>query len=333
MRCTNCDAPLAPNAKFCTTCGQPTEQPKDPSSPMQPVAPPANYGQPQNYGAPPPPANYGQPATMASAPGQLLDLPDPNVALSGQSQSGLRYKIIGTVLQAAVIELQPGQMIYSESGGMSWMSGNIQMNTNTGGGVGKMFKRALSGESLFIVDFTVAGGTGIIGFSSEMPGKIVPLHLAPGQQLIMQKDAFMCAEKSVQLEMHFRRKLGSGLFGGEGFILQKVSGPGVAFVELDGEVVEYVLQPGQVMKVDTGHIAMFEPSVQFDIEMVRGFKNILFGGEGLFLATLRGPGKIWLQTMPIVNVARKIAEYLPSSGSSGDRPSVGGMLGNMLGGD
>jgi uncharacterized protein (TIGR00266 family) len=300
------------------------------------------YGPPpqgQGYGPPPQGQGYGPPpgqgfgSTQASQPGQVLDLPEPNVALTGRGMSGIRYKIIGTVMQAAVIEMDPGQMIYSESGGMSWMSGNVQMNTNTGGGIGKMFKRAFSGESLFIVDFTVAGGTGLIGFASEMPGKIVPLHLAPGQEIIMQKDSFMCAEKSVNLEIHFRRKLGAGLFGGEGFIMQKATGPGVVFAELDGEVVEYILQPGQVMKVDTGHVAMFEPSVQFDIEMVRGFKNMLFGGEGLFLATLRGPGKIWLQTMPVMNVAKKIAEYLPSSGSSGSSPGIGGMIGGMLGGD
>ena len=328
MRCTNCDAPIAPGMKFCTACGT-TVAANQPGSGA--VPPP-----PAGFNPPPPPQGFGPPAgnyTTASTPGQVLDLPDPSVALRGQGQSGLRYQIIGTVLQAAVIELDPGQMIFSESGGMSWMSGNVQMNTNTGGGIGSMFKRAVSGESLFIVDFTVAGGTGIIGFASEMPGKIVPLHLAPGQQIIMQKDAFMCAEKSVQLEMHFRKRLGAGLFGGEGFILQKLTGPGVAFVELDGEVVEYVLQPGQVMKVDTGHVAMFEPSVDFDIEMIRGFKNLLFGGEGLFLATLRGPGKIWLQTMPVMNVARKIAQYLPNTGSSGDRPNIGGVIGNMFGGD
>jgi uncharacterized protein (TIGR00266 family) len=332
--------------KFDPQTGQPYPQPPQGAvpPPNQGYNPPPNqgYNPPPNQGYNPPPSQgygstpepgYGGASTMASRPGQSLDLPEPNVALRGRSEAGLRYQIIGTVLQAAIIELDPGQMIYSESGGMSWMSGNIQMNTNSGGGIGKMFKRAISGESLFIIDFTVAGGTGIIGFASEMPGKIVPLHLAPGQQIIMQKDSFMCAEKSVELEIHFRRKLGAGLFGGEGFIMQKVTGPGVVFAELDGEVVEYNLQPGQVMKVDTGHIAMFEPSVQFDIEMVRGFKNMLFGGEGLFLATLRGPGKIWLQTMPVMNVAKKIAQYLPSTGSNSSGSNIGGMIGGMLGGD
>jgi uncharacterized protein (AIM24 family) len=148
-----------------------------------------------------------------------------------------------------------------------------------------------------------------------LPGKIVPVQLAAGQQIICQKDSFMCAERSVQLDIHFQRRIGSGFFGGEGFVLQRVTGPGLAFFELDGEVVEYTLEEGQVLKVDTGHVAMFEPSVHFDVEMVRGFRNILFGGEGLFLSTLRGPGRVWLQTMPALNLANKLAQYLPKPSS------------------
>lgn len=249
-------------------------------------------------------------------PGQRIDLPDPQVIASGLGQSGLKYQIIGTTLQAVVIELPVGQQIFSERGGMSWMSANIQMETNMEGGLGGIFKRAFSGESLFMVTFTAQGSTGLVGFSSEFPGKVVPLNLAAGQAVICQKDAFMCAERSVQLDIHFRRKLGAGFFGGEGFIMQKITGPGLAFVELDGEVVEYTLESNQVLKVDTGHVAMFEPTVQFDVEMVRGFKNILFGGEGLFLATLRGPGRIWLQTMPAMNLAKKLAQYMPTPSSS-----------------
>jgi uncharacterized protein (TIGR00266 family) len=196
------------------------------------------------------------------------------------------------------------------------MSGNIKMETNMEGGIFGAFKRSFSGESLFMVTFTATGSNGLVAFSSELPGKIVPLHLGEGQSVICQKDTFMCAERSVQLDIHFRRKLGSGFFGGEGFIMQRISGPGVAFMELDGEIMEYTLEAGQMLKVDTGHVAMFEPTVQFDIEMVRGFKNILFGGEGLFLSTLRGPGRVWLQTMPAMNLANKIAQYLPPPPSS-----------------
>jgi uncharacterized protein (AIM24 family) len=184
------------------------------------------------------------------------------------------------------------------------------------------------------VDYTVQGGRGLVAFASEFPGKIIPLHLAPGQSMVMQRDSFMCAEKSVSLEIHFRRQLGSGFFGGEGFVMQRVTGPGVAFAELDGEIVEYTLEPGQVLKVDTGHVAMFEPTVQFDVEMMRGFRNILFGGEGLFLATLRGPGRVWLQTMPAMNLAKKIANYLPRTGGNGGGSQGGiGNLGNFFGGD
>jgi uncharacterized protein (TIGR00266 family) len=273
--------------------------------------------------------------------GQRLDLPDPKVSSTGEGRSGIDYQIMGTTLQAVIIQIEPGQTLYSETGGMAWMSGNVIMNTNTGGGggglggmLGGMVKRAVSGESLFIVDYTVTGGRGLVAFAAEFPGKIVPLNLTAGQSMICQRDSFMCAEKSVQLDIHFRRKLGAGLFGGEGFVLQRITGPGTAFVELDGEVVEYTLEPGQVLKVDTGHVAMFEPTVQFDVEMVRGFRNVLFGGEGLFLATLRGPGRVWLQTMPLFNVAKKIAEYLPKSGGSGSSGGTGlGDIANLFGRD
>ena len=315
MKCPNCGTTLAENTRFCTTCGNA-------------ITPGATTGPTMNLGS--------QGESYTHREGQRLDLPDPMVAQVGEGRSGLDYQIVGTTLQAVIMQIEPGQAIYSESGGMSWMSGNVVMNTTTGGSgglggmLGGMMKRAISGESLFIVDYSVTGGRGLIAFSSEFPGKIIPLNLAAGQEMICQRDSFMVAEKSVRLDMHFRRKLGAGLFGGEGFVLQKLTGPGLAFVEIDGEVVEYTLEPGQVFKVDTGHVAMFEPTVQFEVEMIRGFKNILFGGEGLFLATLRGPGRIWLQTMPLMNVAKKIAQYLPRQGGSG-----GGLgdLSNLFGND
>lgn len=241
------------------------------------------------------------------------------------------YKIIGTTLPVAQIELKAGNRVYSESGGMSWMSGNVEMETHSGGGIGKMVRRAISGESLFITDFFVNSGSGVLAFASEFPGKIIDLQLAEGQSMIVQKDAFMCAEKSVELDMHFRKRLGTGLFGGEGFILQRLTGPGLVFVELDGEVVEYDLSEGQVLKVDTGHIAMFEPSVDFDVTMLKGFRNILLGGEGLFLGTLRGPGKVWLQTMPISKLAQKIAQFMPQAGGKGQSGGMNINLGGLLG--
>ncbi len=249
-------------------------------------------------------------------PVQRLDLPDATITASGQGMTGMEYKIIGSTLQAVIIELDPGETIFSESGGMAWMSSNIVMNTSgRGGGLGGVLKRAVSGESLFLVEYTSQGSKGTVAFASDFPGKIVPIRLGQGQQMICQKTAFLCAEKTVGLDIHFRKRLGAGLFGGEGFIMQKLTGPGVAFVCLDGEIVEYTLEPNQVLKVDTGHVAMYEPSVGFDVEMLKGFTNIFFGGEGLFMATLQGPGRIWLQTMPTSNLARAILPYLPSKGS------------------
>jgi uncharacterized protein (TIGR00266 family) len=243
------------------------------------------------------------------------------------------HRIEGTTLPVLIVNLRPGDRIYSSSGGMSWMTQQVEMETNTGGGLGKMFKRALSGESLFIVDYFVNNGEGEVAFSAEFPGKIIELDLSNGQQMIVQKDSFMCAEKSVDLDMHFRKRLGAGLFGGEGFILQKLTGPGMAFVNFDGEIVQKTLAPGEVLRVDTGHVAMFEPTVDFDIEMVRGFRNILLGGEGLFLATLRGPGTVWLQTMPMSKLAQRIAQFMPQVGGRGQSGGTNINLGQLLGGE
>jgi len=212
-------------------------------------------------------------------------------------------------MQALNIELSKGESIYSESGGMSWMSDNIKMDTDAKGGIMQGIKRKFSGETFFLNTFTCQEGTGIITFTNEFPGKILVLDLTGKNEYICQKDAFMCATSDVKLEMHFRKKLGAGFFGGEGFILQKISGKGKAFVELSGEVIELSLKKGQTLKVDTGHIAMYEPTVDFDIVMVEGIKNIFVGGEGLFLSTLTGPGKVWLQTMPLTNLAKKIGSF------------------------
>ena len=172
----------------------------------------------------------------------------------------------------------------------------------------------LAGESLFLTTYICKSPDGLITFTPEVPGKVIDLKLEAGQSMICQKDAFMCAEESIKLEMHFRKRLGAGLFGGEGFILQKISGPGTAFVEIPGEVRIFELGAGELIKVDPGHIAMFEPSVEYDITAVKGLKNVLFSGEGLFLATLTGPGKIWLQSLPLSNLAMKLARYMPSKG-------------------
>ena len=226
----------------------------------------------------------------------------------------MRYEISGTFLQTVDIHLEQGESVYTESGGMAWMKGNIEMKTGTKGGLMAGLGRKLAGESLFMTTYTCRSSAGVVVFTPEAPGKVLDFELQPGQSLICQKDAFMCAQSSVKLEMHFRKKLGAGLFGGEGFILQKITGPGAVFLEIPGEVREYTLAAGEVMQVDPGHIALMEPTVNYDIATVKGVANVLFSGEGLFLAKLTGPGRIWLQSMPLSNLAGKLAKYMPTKG-------------------
>lgn len=223
----------------------------------------------------------------------------------------MRYEITGGSFPVVVCHLENGEKMITESGSMVWMTPNMQMETS-GGGLGKMFSRAFSGENLFQNIYT-ARGSGMITFGSSFPGRIVPLEIGPGREMILQKKAFLAAEAGVSLSIHFNKKLGSGLFGGEGFIMQRLSGSGMAFLEVDGELVEYDLAPGQQMIVNTGNVAAFESSVSIDIQQVPGLKNKLLGGEGLFNTTLTGPGRIWLQTMPISNVAESIRPFMSSS--------------------
>lgn len=247
----------------------------------------------------------------------------------------MKYEIQGTIMQTLAMDLMPGEVVYSQTQTMAWMSETMEMDTHTGGGLWAGIKRSFGGGTLFVTDFTPKGGAGHIAFAPRFPGTIVAKRLAAGESLICRKETFLCAEKSVGLEIFVRRKLGAGLFGGEGFILQQVTGPGTVFLDLSGEVVERVLQPGEKLRVHAGHVGIQEPTVGFDIEMVRGFKNMIFGGEGLFLATLTGPGRVWLQSMPIMNLAEEIARYLPTSGGDGGTTvsSVAGAgLGGVIGG-
>jgi uncharacterized protein (TIGR00266 family) len=222
----------------------------------------------------------------------------------------MEYKLHGTVMQALEVTLTQGESIYTESGGMAWMTDGIDMKTSGRGGIGKSLGRVLSGESLFMTTYTCRAPQGMITFTPESPGKVIPLNLKAGFSMICQKDAFMCAQESVELAMHFRKKLGAGLFGGEGFILQKLTGHGLAFVEIAGEVEMVDLAAGERLKIDPGHIAMYEPTCDYDIEMIKGVMNWLGGGEGLFLATVTGPGKVWLQTMPLSNLAASLKRYI-----------------------
>lgn len=222
----------------------------------------------------------------------------------------MQYEIKGGVFPVVVCQLADGEKMITEKGSMVWMSPNMAMET-TGGGLGKMFSKAFSGESMFQNIYT-ARGAGMIAFGSSFPGRILTLDVAPGREFILQKTAFLASEEGVQLSVHFNKKFGSGLFGGEGFIMQRLSGNGTAFVEVDGELVEYTLASGQQMIVDTGNVLGFESTVAIDIQQVKGIKNKLLGGEGFFNTVLTGPGKIWLQTMPIAGVASAIQPYIPT---------------------
>ena len=223
----------------------------------------------------------------------------------------MRYEIKGGSFPVVVCNLDSGEQMITEKGSMVWMSPNMKMETS-GGGLGKMFSKAFSGESMFQNIYT-AQGDGMIAFGSSFPGQIKPITIAPGQEMILQKSAFLAAEADVELSIYFSKKLGAGFFGGEGFILQKVSGNGIVFAEFDGHVVEYELQPGQQIVIDSGYLAAMSVTCQMDIQTVPGLKNIVFGGEGLFNTVITGPGHVWLQTMPISSVADSLRPYFPTS--------------------
>ena len=227
----------------------------------------------------------------------------------------MRYQIQGETLPVVICHLEAGERMITEGGGMSWMSPNMLMETSTNGGLGKALGRMFSGERMFQNIYTAQGGPGMIAFASSFPGSVKAFEIAPGQEMIFQKSAFLVGEAGVELSISFSKRFSSGLFGGEGFILQKASGRGIVFAEFDGHVVEYVLQPGQQIVVDTGHLAAMTAGCNMEIRSVPGVKNMLFGGEGVFNTVITGPGKVWLQTMPISNVAGVLIPYLPSSGA------------------
>ena len=222
----------------------------------------------------------------------------------------MKYSIEGTPLPVVICKLESGEQMITESGSMSWMSPNMKMETTSNGGVGKALGRMFSGESLFQNKYTALGSEGLIAFASSFPGSIIPLEITPDKPIIVQKSAFLACETGVELSMHFRKKFGAGLFGGEGFIMQKLSGNGIAFVEIDGHAVEYNLKAGEQLVVDTGYLAMMDATCQMDIKSVPGVKNMFFGGEGIFNTVITGPGKVVVQTMPISNVAGSLAPFI-----------------------
>lgn len=224
----------------------------------------------------------------------------------------MKYEIKGTPLPVAICQLEAGEQMITERGSMSWMSPNMEMETNAGG-FGKALGRMFSGESLFRNTYTARDGQGTIAFASSFPGSIVPFEIAPGRELIVQKSGFLASESTVELSVHIQKKLGAGFFGGEGFIMQRLSGYGIAFVEFDGAVMEYDLAAGQSIVLDTGYLAAMDATCNMEIRQVPGLKNKLLGGEGFFNTVVSGPGKVYIQTMPINKVAGSIIPYIPTS--------------------
>ncbi len=225
----------------------------------------------------------------------------------------MHYKIEGTPLPVVICELEAGEQVVTERGSMSWMSPNMKMETTSNGGIGKAFGRMFAGEALFQNIYTAMNGPGMIAFASSFPGSIVPVEITPDRPIIVQKRSFMASTRGVELSIHFQKKLGAGFFGGEGFILQRLSGHGIAFLEIDGYAIDYNLQAGEQLIVDTGYLATMDATCSVDVVTVSGVKNVLFGGEGLFNTVITGPGNVKLQTMPISGVASSISPYIIKS--------------------
>ena len=227
----------------------------------------------------------------------------------------LKYEIEGGNLPVVICYPEAGQTICTQSGAMSWMSPNMNMETNSGGGVKKMLGRLFSGDSIFMNEYTPQGGPGMIAFASSFPGSIIPFEVTPQKGIIVQKRGFLAMEKGLDLSVFFQHNVASGFFGGEGFIMQKISGSGMVFLEIDGHCKEYTLGAGECMVVDTGYLAAMEDTCTMDIQQIRGAKNVFFGGEGLFNTRVYGPGKIYLQSMPIINTAQVLSRYIDTGSS------------------
>ena len=251
----------------------------------------------------------------------------------------MQSRINGSTLPVLELLLQPGETIVSESGQLSWMTPNVAMHTHTqafgGGGFFGAIKRVVGGGSLFMTEYTAQAGVGEVAFATKLPGHIVPLEISHGQEYFLHRHGFLAGTPQIQLTVGFQQSLGAGIFGGDGFVLQKVGGVGTAWLELSGELVVRDLAPGQTLLVHPGHVGAFQASVNFSITTVRGIRNIFFGGDGLFLAQLTGPGRIWLQTLPLANLAHALAPYLPSGEGStvreaGTAAVIGGVLGSMF---
>lgn len=245
----------------------------------------------------------------------------------------MQNRIIGTTMPVLEFLLEPNDAIISEAGELSWMSANVQMTTHTqfagGGGIFGAFKRVVGGGSLFMTEYRATGGAGEVAFATRVPGHIVPVEVGQGYEYMVHRHGFLCATAAVQIGVGFQQSLGAGIFGGDGFLLQKISGQGTAWLELSGELVTRDLRPGETLLVHPGHVGAFQTSVAFQITMIRGVRNLIFGGDGIFLAAMTGPGRVWLQTLPISRLAHQLAEYMP--GAERRETTQAGILGGIVG--
>jgi len=254
----------------------------------------------------------------------------------------MQTRIQGTILPVLDVQLDPNESVFSESGELSWMTASIQMTTHTqmggGGGLFGVLKRVAGGGSLFMTEYRAFGAPGTVSFATKVPGHIVPVEVNPGNEFMVHRHGFLCATTQVTIGVGFQQSLGAGIFGGSGFMLQRVGGVGTAWLELSGELVQKTLAPGETLLVHPGHVGAFQASMGFNITTVPGIKNMIFGGDGIFLAVLSGPGTVWLQTLPISRLAHQIAEYLPRTenrqvGPAAGGALLGGIVGSILSGD
>ncbi len=248
----------------------------------------------------------------------------------------MQSRITGSTMPVLEFVLEPNETIISEAGELSWMGSSIQMTTHTqfagGGGLFGVLKRVAGGGSIFMTEYRALGAAGELAFATKLPGHIVPVEISPGHEYMIHRHGFLCATSQVQIGVGFQQSLGAGIFGGDGFLLQKVSGQGTAWIELSGELVTRDLQPGETLRVHPGHVGAFQTSVSFQITTVPGIKNMIFGGDGIFLAVLTGPGRIWLQTLPIARLAHILERYMPheTRRETVQGGVVGGIVGSIL---
>jgi len=250
----------------------------------------------------------------------------------------MRNQIVGTTMPVLEFVLDPNDAIISEAGELSWMGRSIQMTTHTqfggGGGIFGVLKRVVGGGTLFMTEYRAVGAPGELAFATKLPGHIVPVEVGPGREYMIHRHGFLCATPNVQIGVGFQQSLGAGIFGGSGFVLQHLTGQGTAWLELSGELIIKDLQPGEQLRVHPGHVGAFQTSVNFQITTIPGIKNMIFGGDGIFLASLTGPGRVWLQTLPIAKLAHKLMEYMPAEHSKVTQGSVvGGIVGSILDSD